>query len=62
VDQEPQYKTGHTECNKRESEKEPQTQWHREKIPNRISMTHALRLRIDKWYQIKLKPFCKART
>jgi hypothetical protein len=61
VDQGPQHKTGYAESNKRESGKEPQYISTGEIFLNKTPTAQALCSKINKWYLIKLKSFCKAK-
>ena len=62
MDQGSPHKTRYTETIRGESEKEPQTHWHRGEFPEQSPMAYALRSTIDKWDLIKLKSFCKAKV
>ena len=52
------HKTRYTESDRRESWKEPQNHWHREKF----SMPKAIRSRINQWELMKVERFCKAKN
>jgi hypothetical protein len=50
----------YTEPKKRESDKEPQTPWHRGKFPKQNSNGSLLRQIIDRWDFMKLRSHCTA--
>jgi hypothetical protein len=55
------HKTRWAESNRRQSEKEPQTHWHRVKFLEQNTNGSALRSTTDKWDLMKLKSFCNGK-